>query len=45
HANEVGGIGLRNVRRRLDLSYGKEYNMEVTDLDNFFSVHLTIPKR
>lgn len=44
-ANEVGGIGLRNVRRRLDLSYGKEYNMEVTDLDNFFSVHLTIPQR
>lgn len=44
-ASEVGGIGLRNVRRRLDLSYGSSYAMGVSDLGNFFSVHLTIPQQ
>jgi LytS/YehU family sensor histidine kinase len=34
-------IGLRNVRRQLELMY-KEYNLDVQDHQNRFKVHLTI---
>jgi sensor histidine kinase YesM len=42
-ASDVGGIGLRNVRRRLELSYGSGFKFEITDKGNFFTVRLEIP--
>ncbi|MDR1699287.1 MAG: histidine kinase [Prevotellaceae bacterium] len=39
---EVGGIGLPNVRRRLDLLYGDRHRLEISENDNIYSVTLTI---
>lgn len=41
--NKKGGIGLRNVRRRLDLIYDKSYRLVQTRLDNKFTTKLEIP--
>lgn len=38
-----GGIGLKNSRERLGLIYGSDYNIEVKDLDDSFTVRLIIP--
>ncbi|MCW3128387.1 MAG: histidine kinase [Bacteroidetes bacterium] len=43
-ANDIGGIGLRNVRRRLELSYGASFSLDISDLGNFFTVRLQIPR-
>lgn len=37
-----GGIGLVNVRRRLDLIYSDRYELKVSNNPNTFSVHLTV---
>ena len=37
-----GGIGLANVRRRLDLLFPNLYKLEINDKDNSFDVHLHI---
>ncbi len=37
-----GGIGLQNVRRRLDLLYPGKYDLSVEEKDNHFSVQLEI---
>ena len=37
-----GGIGLENIRKRLDLNYSKNYQLTIDDSDNWFSVHLVI---
>jgi LytS/YehU family sensor histidine kinase len=37
-----GGIGLVNVRRRLDLIYPDRYELKVSNNPNTFSVHLTV---
>ncbi len=41
---EVGksGIELRNVQRRLELSYPVHYRLEVEDLPDRYIVHLTL---
>ena len=39
-----GGIGLDNVRRRLDILYGDENLLETSQKDNRYEVRLTIPK-
>ena len=39
-----GGIGLDNVRRRLDILYGDENLLETSQKDNIYKVRLTIPK-
>jgi sensor histidine kinase YesM len=39
---EVGGLGLPNVRRRLELLYGKQYNLDITENEETFSVKLSI---
>ena len=37
------GIGLENVRKRLDLIYGNDYELSVDDRDNRYCVTLKIP--
>jgi two-component system LytT family sensor kinase len=41
--NEPGGIGLKNVTRRLDLLYGDRYKLEIKPQAEIFSVTLQIP--
>jgi sensor histidine kinase YesM len=36
------GIGLKNVKRRLDLSYPGRYKLDIEDLEDCFFVDLTI---
>ena len=38
-----GGVGLKNVRQRLDLIYGSDYTLDIRDEDNTYTVNLTIP--
>lgn len=40
-----GGVGLSNVRRRLDLLYGEDYSLHINQRDNIHSVTLIIPCR
>ena len=40
---EHGGMGLVNVRRRLDLLYGTRYSLETTDGDDCYEVRLEMP--
>ena len=37
-----GGIGLKNVRRRLDLVYPKEHQLDISDDGKFYKIELTI---
>ena len=37
-----GGIGLANVRRRLELLYGSGYTLEIKDLATTYSVNLRL---
>ena len=37
------GIGLENVRKRLDLIYGEEYDLRIEDMGNNYCVTLKIP--
>lgn len=38
-----GGLGLANVRRRLDLLYGKKYSLRIDSDEHKYSVNLIIP--
>ena len=38
-----GGVGLENVRRRLDIIYGDEYQLDTSQSDSEYKVRLTIP--
>lgn len=38
-----GGVGLTNLRKRLDILYGDRYTMQTSEKDNQYSVTLTIP--
>ncbi len=38
-----GGLGLRNLRKRLDLLFGKHYKLDIDSHNNIFTVLLTIP--
>ena len=40
-----GGVGLANVRRRLDLLYGEDYSLRINQNENTYSVTLIIPCR
>jgi two-component system, LytTR family, sensor kinase len=44
-SNENTGIGLRNARRRLELLYGKNYQLDISEKDNDFIVSLKMPAR
>lgn len=37
------GIGLDNVKRRLDIIYGADYNLDIESNDTVYSVNLTLP--
>lgn len=37
------GIGLENVKRRLDIIYGSAYSLEITSTDTRYTVNLTLP--
>ncbi|MBQ6688291.1 MAG: sensor histidine kinase [Bacteroidales bacterium] len=38
-----GGVGLKNVQRRLDLIYGNSYTLELKEDKDNYTVNLTIP--
>ena len=38
-----GGVGLANVKQRLELLYGKNYTLELEDGDNSYEVMLLLP--
>ena len=40
---EKGGVGLANVRKRLDLLFGSNYTLEIRDEAERYSVELNIP--
>lgn len=40
--DETSGIGLPNVERRLDLLYGKDHTLTITNDNNIFHVYLAI---
>lgn len=43
HVNYIGGIGLKNVRKRLSLGYGtQDYDLNIKEEDNIFYVELKI---
>ena len=37
------GIGLENVRQRMDIIYGNGYRLDINDSENLYSVNLTLP--
>jgi sensor histidine kinase YesM len=41
-SSEAGGIGLKNIKKRLDLLYHGRYQLEVDKRDSIFTVFLTI---
>jgi LytS/YehU family sensor histidine kinase len=43
HQTESSGIGLENVRKRLDLIYHDNYTLDIRTSDNTFEVTLKIP--
>ena len=43
HSNEQGGVGLENVRRRLDLLYGTDYRLDISDTEEEYGVTLVLP--
>jgi hypothetical protein len=38
------GIGLDNIKKRLDLAYGKDYSLNIKDEDEFYTTELTITR-
>lgn len=41
--NESFGIGIKNIRRRLDLLYPNNYILKTEEVESVFSVYLSIP--
>jgi sensor histidine kinase YesM len=42
HSKTVGGIGLANVKRRLELLYGDMYSLEINEKETIYQVNLYI---
>jgi LytS/YehU family sensor histidine kinase len=40
---EFSGIGIENTRKRLELLYGENYNLEIIDNKDLFTVNLSVP--
>lgn len=43
HDGAKGGIGLANLRQRLQLLYGKAFTLEIDNTESVYHVTLTIP--
>lgn len=43
HTDDARGIGLKNVRRRLDLLYGDRYTLDIREENKVFMVSLKMP--
>ena len=43
--HEYGGVGLNNVTKRLELIYGNDYSLDITDTDETYNVLLDLPVR
>jgi two-component system, LytTR family, sensor kinase len=41
-AEHPGGLGLKNIRRRLQLLYPHAYTLDIKDLPNSYEVELTL---
>ena len=41
--DEKGGIGLNNVKQRLQLLYGSDFTLNIQDKPDTYNVELTIP--
>ena len=41
--HEYGGVGLSNVTKRLELIYGTDYSLDISDLENDYDVKLILP--
>lgn len=42
-SDKSGGIGLNNLRKRLDILYDKQYRLDISENDEQYSVTLSIP--
>ena len=40
---ETGGVGLKNIRERLDLIYGSRYSLNISDETDVYNITLIIP--
>ena len=40
---EKGGVGLANVRKRLNLLFGSNYTLDIQDSADVYNVELVIP--
>lgn len=38
--HKTGGLGLKNIKRRLDLLYGNDYTLDIAESDTNYIVHL-----
>ncbi len=43
--HEYGGVGLNNVTKRLELIYGNDYSLDITDGEDTYNVLLDLPER
>ncbi len=43
--HEYGGVGLTNVTKRLELTYGSDYSLDISDEDDSYDVRLDIPAK
>lgn len=43
--HEYGGVGLNNVTKRLELIYGNDYSLDITDDEDTYNVLLDLPER
>ena len=41
--DEIGGIGLDNIRKRMQLKYPNRHQLNIIDEENLFTVNLTLP--
>ena len=41
--NNVGGLGLQNIQRRLELIYKENYNLTMNEIENKYTVKLKLP--
>lgn len=42
-SHEEGGLGLKNLQKRLELIYGRNFSLETTQNENSFETNITLP--